>query len=123
MQLRVCDFRNAKFQGETIAREPQGFGFAIDDNYTTLLSEWDRGNIEYPFLAIFGNSSKVYGDYLDHSDNFLVYSDRECKIFKSNNRVVVDYFPARVLILVSGHSLKSSSIITSQEKKKIVIID
>lgn len=68
MELRICDLRNAKFQGQTINREPSGFGLILDENYTFIASEWANGNIVGPALAIFGDSAKIYGDSLDNNN-------------------------------------------------------
>lgn len=98
---------------------------ALDDNYSLILSEWDKGSIGWPFLTIFGNSTKVYGDLINKSECLLVYSTREYKIFKNNNRIVVDFLLSQVMILVSGHSSKGSSIRNwaQDRKQKLIIIE
>lgn len=72
MELRICDFRNAKYQGETIQKQPAGFGFALDENYTFVISEWAEGDPIGPITAIFDDSSKLYGD-TGERDGALVY--------------------------------------------------
>lgn len=97
MQLRICDLRNAKFQGETMNRQPSGFGILLDQNYTFLASEWANGNIVGPALAIFGDSTKIYGDGLDKTNQLAIYSKGDCKIFKNNNKVIFDSLNAKIL--------------------------
>lgn len=36
MEMRICDCRNAKYQGQTLEKQPHGFGFVLDDNYSLI---------------------------------------------------------------------------------------
>lgn len=38
--LRIMDFRNAKYQGHTHLQTMQGFGLLLDEKYTLIMAEW-----------------------------------------------------------------------------------
>lgn len=43
MEHRICDLRNAKFQGQTVNKVPSGFGFLLDENYTFVVGHVNNG--------------------------------------------------------------------------------
>jgi hypothetical protein len=98
MQLRICDFRNAKFQGYMQNHEAEGFGLALDENYTFVVSDWRESRKKGPGLAVFGDSTILYGESPDVPDSLLVYRKGDCKVYKYGPMVVMDCINSNILL-------------------------
>lgn len=109
MQLRNCDFRNAKYQGETLDKKPSGFGIALDEHYTLVVSKWIKANTQGPFCAFFGNSSILYGDAIEEPSGLMVFCCPEFKIFKLGKTKIVDCVIAKYLLKLEERQVTPKS--------------
>ena len=85
---RLYDFCNAKYQGETKSNLPEGFGLLLDHNFTFVASQWTSGKINHPTLAVFNDSTIIYGDITNRG--LLAFSNPGCTIYLKDNRIAVD---------------------------------
>jgi hypothetical protein len=57
----IIDYRNGRYQGQTINHIPHGVGIFIDRNFMFCLAEWISGEVKGQALVIFPSGRIFYG--------------------------------------------------------------
>jgi hypothetical protein len=70
----------------------------LDENFTFVVSKWSGGKSEGPWVAIFGDSTIIYGWTLEERDSLLVYMKGDCKMYRLGSSLVMDCLNIHTLV-------------------------
>jgi len=60
--LDVLDYRNGRYQGQTLFKQPHGVGIFLTLNFTFIVAYWKHGKIDGKALVVYANGSMFAGE-------------------------------------------------------------
>ena len=124
--LRIMDYRNAKYQGETYKYLRNGLGLLLDDHFTLIIGEWNKNQLHGSCVIVYPENMIFYGKYLNgFPDGLAVFQlENQTNLFctfregKLSERVVITMERPGILIEAFIEQIRSG--IEQEEDIKLV---